>query len=71
MTEHCFFVFLIVGDAGVQGNSGGAFPAGNRKAVPGIPGPEDESLEAVLGLGELAGLTVNNEADPLNYDVSK
>ncbi|XP_064600023.1 striatin-3-like isoform X2 [Liolophura sinensis] len=59
-----------VDDQGVQGNSGGAFPAANRKAVPGIPGPEDESLEHVLGLGELAGLTVNNEADPLNYDIA-
>ena len=35
----------------------------------GVPGPEDEALEAVLGLGDLAGLTVNNEADPLSYDV--
>ena len=32
-------------------------------------GPEDDALEAALGLGELAGLTVNNEADPLSYDV--
>lgn len=36
----------------------------------GVPGPEDEALEAVLGLGDLAGLTVNNEADPLSYDIS-
>lgn len=41
-----------------------------RHNLSGVPGPEDEALEAVLGLGELAGLTVNNEADPLSYDVS-
>jgi len=31
---------------------------------------DDDALEAALGLGELAGLTVNNEADSLSYDVS-
>ena len=31
---------------------------------------DDDPLEAALGLGELAGLTINNEADPLSYDVS-
>ena len=41
-----------------------------RKAIIGVPGPEDDALEAALGLGDLAGLTVNNEADPLSYDVS-
>lgn len=35
----------------------------------GVPGEED-ALEAVLGLGDLAGLTINNEADALSYDVS-
>lgn len=30
----------------------------------------DEALESELGLGELAGLTVANEADSLAYDVS-
>lgn len=30
----------------------------------------DEALESELGLGELAGLTVANEADSLTYDVS-
>lgn len=33
-------------------------------------GPDDDALEAALGLGDLAGLTINNEADPLSYDVS-
>ena len=35
------------------------------------PGVEDDALDVALGLGDLAGLTVNNEADPLSYDVSK
>ena len=39
------------------------------KPVIGVPG-EDDAIEAALGLGDLAGLTVNNEADPLTYDVS-
>ena len=30
----------------------------------------DEAMESELGLGELAGLTVANEADILTYDVS-
>lgn len=29
-----------------------------------------EAMESELGLGELAGLTVANEADNLTYDVS-
>lgn len=31
----------------------------------------DEAMESELGLGELAGLTVANEADSLTYDVSR
>jgi len=31
---------------------------------------DDDALEAALGLGELAGLTVNNDADSISYDVS-
>ena len=31
---------------------------------------EEDALEAALGLGELAGLTINNDADALAYDVS-
>lgn len=31
----------------------------------------DEAMESELGLGELAGLTVANEADSLGYDVSR
>uniref|UniRef100_A0A674CHE4 Striatin n=1 Tax=Salmo trutta TaxID=8032 RepID=A0A674CHE4_SALTR len=43
------------------------FPPSSGKAF--IMGP-DENMEAELGLGELAGLTVANEADSLAYDMS-
>ncbi|XP_072912712.1 striatin isoform X1 [Hemitrygon akajei] len=43
------------------------FPPGSGKSF--IMGT-DEALENALGLGELAGLTVANEADPLNYDIT-
>ena len=43
---------------------------GGRKGIIGVPGPDEDAIEAALGLGDLAGLTVNNEADPLSYDVS-
>uniref|UniRef100_A0A8C3VA51 Striatin n=1 Tax=Catharus ustulatus TaxID=91951 RepID=A0A8C3VA51_CATUS len=43
------------------------FPPSSGKSF--IMGP-DEALENELGLGELAGLTVANEADSLTYDVS-
>lgn len=36
-----------------------------------ILGRVDEAVSNELGLGELAGLTVANEADSLAYDVSK
>jgi len=42
--------------------------AGPRKAMLDVLGSDDDALEAALGLGELAGLTVTNEADA--YDVS-
>ena len=46
-----------------------------------VPGPSDvneampqgnavrEGVEDGLGLGDLAGITISNEADPLSYDV--
>ncbi|BFZ11957.1 hypothetical protein BsWGS_14995 [Bradybaena similaris] len=40
-----------------------------RKPMMGIQ-DDEENLDGGLGLGELAGLTVNNEADPMNYDIS-
>ena len=48
------------------------FTPGNRKPILGVPG-DDDALDEALGLGELAGLTVTNEADPMSnmsYDVS-
>ena len=62
----CLFVCLT----GVQGGSSISFPAPSKRPIGGVPGADDEALEAALGLGELAGLTVANEADPLSYDVS-
>ena len=41
---------------------------GPRKAMMDVLGSDEDALEAALGLGELAGLTVTNEADA--YDVS-
>jgi len=40
---------------------------GPRKAMLDVLGSDEDALEAALGLGELAGLTVTNEADA--YDV--
>lgn len=53
---------------GVQ--SGGNLQSGNRKPVIGVNSNE-EDLEAAIGvgLGELAEITVNNDADTGNYDV--
>ncbi|XP_052832814.1 striatin isoform X2 [Octopus bimaculoides] len=44
--------------------------APSKRPMIGVPGAENEALEAALGLGELAGLTVANEADPQAYDIS-
>ncbi|GIY46106.1 hypothetical protein CDAR_293061 [Caerostris darwini] len=56
-------------DNAVQGGTPLSFPPGSRRPLLGGPGNEDDSLEAALGLGELASLTVNNEADT-TYDIS-
>lgn len=40
-----------------------------RKPVMGMP-DDGENIDGGLGLGELAGLTISNEADPVSYDVS-
>lgn len=45
------------------------FPPGARRAMSGL-GPDEEAFEVALGLGELAGLSVANEAESLAYDVS-
>ncbi|XP_067682537.1 striatin-3-like isoform X4 [Haliotis asinina] len=54
----------------VQGGGSMPFPSGPRKPILGMPGPDEDALDAALGLGELAGLTVTNEADPMSYDIS-
>ena len=59
----------LVADTGVQGGGSLPFSGGHKGPIIGVPGEED-AFETALGLGELAGLTVNNEADPLSYDVS-
>ncbi|KAK3093263.1 hypothetical protein FSP39_013411 [Pinctada imbricata] len=61
-----------VDESGVQGSI--TFSSSESKRnVMGVSGPDDEAIEAALGLGglgELADLTVSNEADPLTYDIS-
>ncbi|XP_045179942.2 striatin-3-like isoform X8 [Mercenaria mercenaria] len=55
--------------AGVQ--SGGNLQSGNRKPVIGVNSNEEDLDAAIgVGLGELAEITVNNDADPSNYDIS-
>ncbi|XP_060561145.1 striatin-3-like isoform X9 [Ruditapes philippinarum] len=54
---------------GVQ--SGGNLQSGNRKPVIGVNSNEEDLDAAIgVGLGELAEITVNNDADPGNYDIS-
>ncbi|XP_022111054.1 striatin-3-like [Acanthaster planci] len=55
-------------DDGVAEDMPGGMGMGGRRPMMGIG--DEESIEAALGLGELAGLTISNEADPLSYDVS-
>ncbi|XP_034325160.2 striatin-3-like isoform X4 [Crassostrea angulata] len=54
-------------ESGLQGGSSIAFPSDSRKQIIGTD-PDDESFGEELG--ELADLTVNNEADQNNYDIS-
>nr|XP_011433060.2 striatin-3 isoform X6 [Crassostrea gigas] len=53
-------------ESGLQGGSSIAFPSDSRKQIIGTD-PDDESFGEELG--ELADLTVNNEADQNNYDL--
>ena len=43
-------------------------PASGKGATP-AANPSDEPFESALGLGELASLTVSNEAEALSYEV--
>ncbi|XP_025103844.1 striatin-3-like isoform X9 [Pomacea canaliculata] len=68
-TEEALAEFdFLVSESGVQGGGGLAFTAGSRKPM--LGGAEDDEFDGALGLGDLAGLTVSNEADPTNYDIS-
>lgn len=62
-------IYILISFSDVQGGTPLTFPPGSRRPLLGPPGNEDDTLEAALGLGELASLTVNNEADT-SYDVS-
>ncbi|XP_070179388.1 striatin-3-like isoform X2 [Littorina saxatilis] len=60
------FDFLVT-ESGMQSGGGLGFsPA--RKPMHGSQ--DEDDFDGSLGLGELAGLTVTNEADPSNYDIS-
>ena len=61
-------LFSFVDDTGLQGGGGLGFSPGSRKPM--LGGSDEDEYDSALGLGELAGLTVTNEADPSNYDVS-
>ena len=60
-------VMCSVDDTDLQGGGGLGFSPSPRKPM--LGGPDEDEFSGALGLGELAGLTVTNEADPSNYDV--
>ncbi|XP_077522155.1 connector of kinase to AP-1 isoform X9 [Amblyomma americanum] len=59
------------GEGGREGvrNQGDGSEWGPRRPLMGTPGVDEDNIDAALGLGELAGLTVNNEAES-SYDIS-
>ncbi|XP_077552053.1 connector of kinase to AP-1 isoform X3 [Haemaphysalis longicornis] len=58
------------GEGGREGrNQGDGSDWGPRRPLMGAPGVDEDNIDAALGLGELAGLTVNNEAES-SYDIS-
>ncbi|XP_076442407.1 striatin-3-like isoform X2 [Babylonia areolata] len=61
------FDFLVT-ESGLQGGGGMGFPPGSHKAM--LGGSDMDEFNSAFGLGELAGLTVTNEADPSSYDIS-
>ncbi|XP_078313678.1 striatin-3-like isoform X7 [Crassostrea virginica] len=67
LAEFDFLVEEAENGAGLQGGSSIAYPSESRKQMIGTDS-EDESFGEELG--ELADLTVNNEADQNNYDIS-
>ncbi|XP_013090370.1 striatin-3-like isoform X3 [Biomphalaria glabrata] len=63
------FHFLETEIGGVSDVPSGGQISYARKPMMGMQ-DDEENIDGGLGLGELAGLTVNNEADPMNYDIS-
>ena len=57
-----------IGNITIERSTPGANGDVNEPMPPG--NTARESVDDALGLGDLAGITVSNEADPLNYDVS-
>ncbi|XP_076464651.1 striatin-3-like isoform X3 [Babylonia areolata] len=57
-----------VDDTGLQSGGGLGFSPTSRKPM--VGSSDEDEFNSPLGLGELAGLTVTNEADPSNYDIS-
>ena len=56
---------------GIQSGGSMPFQGGNKKSVIGVSNNEEDLDAAIdVGLGELAEITVNNDADPSTYDVS-
>ncbi|KAL8610961.1 hypothetical protein ACOMHN_042577 [Nucella lapillus] len=55
-------------DVGMQGGGGLGFSPTSRKPM--LGSSDEDEFNSALGLGELAGLTVTNEADPSTYDIS-
>ncbi|XP_076464657.1 striatin-3-like isoform X9 [Babylonia areolata] len=52
----------------LQSGGGLGFSPTSRKPM--VGSSDEDEFNSPLGLGELAGLTVTNEADPSNYDIS-
>ncbi|XP_076464658.1 striatin-3-like isoform X10 [Babylonia areolata] len=61
------FDFLVT-ESGLQSGGGLGFSPTSRKPM--VGSSDEDEFNSPLGLGELAGLTVTNEADPSNYDIS-
>ncbi|XP_064484646.1 striatin-3-like isoform X4 [Ornithodoros turicata] len=73
-TENVLTEFDYLGPDSGEGsrevrNQGDGSNWGSRRPLMGGPGVDEDNIDAALGLGELAGLTVNNEAES-GYDIS-
>ena len=59
-----------IGNITIERNDAPAADNDVNEAMP-VGNAVRENIEDGLGLGDLAGITVSNEADPLSYDVCK